>query len=274
MSVRSLPPRPLIPPPAASSSPEEAAWKQASPPPPPGEPPPADIEVGAEKPPAEMLERARTLRMRLQHDPATSLLQHRVQQPAAESQPRLSDNASGSTSVSSIPHSLDFERERIQNVVDKVLREATYRDEWSATDGLCLDLAAKWQERFLQEGIAAKITTVDPNRRTREFPVAPGMEGKFHAFLVVDKANIDPIVIDASWRQFIADAAKEPDLPEVFVGSLSELKDTLKRYENRLQIEIVDDPLLGRRKAMDVVELSYGAGAHRRLREVHEILTR
>jgi hypothetical protein len=157
---------------------------------------------------------------------------------------------------------------RLRHTVTRILREEAEQGPWSAADGWCLDLAAKWQVRLAEEGIAAHIATVDPARREPGTPVRRGMEGKFHAFVVVDIHGQEPLIVDGSWRQFIEGAEGTPGLPGVFVGTLEELTRTLSEHQDALRIELYDDPLLGARDPEATVQLAYGAGPHAALREL------
>lgn len=157
---------------------------------------------------------------------------------------------------------------QVADTVARIAREEASEGPWTAPDGMCLDLAAKWQARLVEEGIPARIATVDPARRQGGEPVEKGMEGKFHAFAVVDVPGHDPLIIDGSWRQFIAGAEAKPEIPGIFVGTLDELKRALAPHQSALQVEIHDDPLLGRRDPGATVDLAYGAGRHAGLREV------
>lgn len=156
---------------------------------------------------------------------------------------------------------------RIADTVARIAREEASEGPWTAPDGMCLDLAAKWKSRLVAEGIPARIATVDPARRQRGERVEKGMEGKFHAFVVVDEPGREPVIIDGSWRQFIAGAEATPEIPGIFVGTLEDLKRALAPHQAALQIEIHDDPLLGRRDPGATVDLAYGAGRHAGLRE-------
>ncbi len=165
-------------------------------------------------------------------------------------------------------HAEDPERARVERLVARVLQEEAGAGPWSAPDGMCLDLAAAWLERLRREGILAHLATVDPQRRPPGEPSVRGMEGKFHAFVVVETGGDEPLIVDGSWRQFIEGAEGISGLPEVFVGSLPELIEALAEHQQALRIEIHDDPLLGTRDPRETAELAYGAGRWSALREV------
>jgi hypothetical protein len=160
------------------------------------------------------------------------------------------------------------DRARVERAVARILREEAGAGPWSSPDGLCLDLAALWQARLILEGIDARIATVDPGHRALGTPVERGMEGKFHAFVVIEAHGAEPLIVDGSWRQFIEGAEASPGLPEVFVGTLDELIGALARHQPALRIEIHDDPLLGQRDPRETAELAYGAGPWAELREL------
>lgn len=156
----------------------------------------------------------------------------------------------------------------VRDVVERILREEADQGPWSSPDGMCLDLAAKWQVRLSMEGIDARIATVDPNRRQPGAPVRRGMEGKFHAFVVIETPGGEPLIVDGSWRQFIAGAEGASGLDEVFVGRLDALIRALTEHQADLRIEIHGDPLLGKRDPTETGQLAYGAGPWASLREL------
>lgn len=139
---------------------------------------------------------------------------------------------------------------------------------WSDPEGMCLDLAAKWYPFLREAGLPAAITVVDPALRPSGQAVPPGMAGKFHAFLTLDAGKGKTLIVDASWRQFVAGAAGRRDLPDIFVGTSDELRQALGRERPFLRIEIVDDPLQGRRDPDELVDLAYGEGPHAVLRQI------
>jgi hypothetical protein len=159
-------------------------------------------------------------------------------------------------------------RIELERLVARILREEGDAGPWSAHDGMCLDLAALWMERLRLAGVPARIATVDPGRRAEGTPVARGMEGKFHAFVLIEVPGGEPIIVDGSWRQFIQGAEHLPGLPEVFVGTFDELVLQLGQQRSSLRIEIHDDPLLGRRDPRETAQLAYGAGPWAGLREL------
>lgn len=161
-------------------------------------------------------------------------------------------------------------RAEVEQTIARVMRDEAAEGPWTASDGLCLDLAAKWLPRLQAEGIPARLVTVDPARRSAGGPALErGEEGKFHAFLVVDEGARAPLIVDVSWRQFVSGAAERKDLPEVFVGTVQDAARLFAQHREALQVEIHDDPLLGKRDPRATAELVYGAGAHQGLRVVH-----
>jgi hypothetical protein len=161
-------------------------------------------------------------------------------------------------------------RARVRGVVDEILRTRADEGLWTAPDGgPCLDIAAQWLPALQAAGLPARLATVDPARRPTDGPpVRAGHEGKFHAFVVVGDRGQEPIVVDGSWRQFIAGAEARADLDPVVVGTHADLVARFRREQAALQVERVDDPLLGRREAAATADLVYGAGRHAALRAV------
>ena len=259
MSIR-MPP-PLLPSLPTPSTNTDAAPKVAAPPPVPSSPPSPENNSLPSPPPAlPSPEAQRVSRMRLEHDPAATMMQHRMGQlPDVGATQSPNETALGVTSG-------------VHNFVREVLANESQAGPWTADDGMCLDLAAKWLQRLDQAGIPARLATVDPNRREEGTPVKKGMEGKFHAYVVAEQPGEDPLIIDPTWRQFISEPKQGTEgKPDVFVGTEAELLKVLQRHESNLQIEIVNDPLVGNRKTQDVLELGYGLGTHSSLRELHAL---
>ncbi|MFZ9887634.1 MAG: hypothetical protein ACO3JL_09030 [Myxococcota bacterium] len=202
-------------------------------------------------------------RRRALHSPAGQQLESRVRSAAEGGGGAISSSAPASVGQGTREVS-----ERVREVVQRIVANEGADGPWTSPDGMCLDLAAKWQQRLSAEGLPARIATVDPVRREPGVPVTKGMEGKFHAFAVIEVPGSEPVVIDGSWRQFIQGAEHKPGLEGVFVGTSGDLVKRLAPYRASLQVEIHDDPLLGRRDPRETVELAYGTGPHARLREL------
>jgi len=152
--------------------------------------------------------------------------------------------------------------------MELVRRQHPEEGPWSDPEGSCLDLAGRWYPHLRAAGLPVAITVVDPALRPPGQAVAPGMAGKFHAFLTLDDGRGQPLIIDASWRQFVAGAATRTDLPEAFVGTSAQLRQMLAREKAHLRIELHDDLLQGHRKPDQLVDLAYGEGPHAMLRQV------
>jgi hypothetical protein len=162
-------------------------------------------------------------------------------------------------------------RARVKAVVDELVGTRGGESMLTAVDGPCLDIAAAWLPALRAAGLPARIATVDPALRSPAGPpVRAGHEGKFHAFIVVGEAAQEPIVVDGSWRQFIAGAASRTDLEPVLVGTHADIVRRFTPEARALQVERVEDPLLGRREAAATADLVYGAGPHASLRLVLE----
>ncbi|MBM4282954.1 MAG: hypothetical protein FJ137_20110 [Deltaproteobacteria bacterium] len=161
-------------------------------------------------------------------------------------------------------------RKKIRHVVDELLRTRVGEGLWTAPDGgPCLDIAAQWLPALQAAGLPARLATVDPARRPADGPpVRAGHEGKFHAFVVVGERGQEPIIVDGSWRQFVAGAEARADLEPVLVGTHADLVARFRAEQAALQVERVEDPLLGRRDAAATADLVYGAGRHATLREL------
>lgn len=157
---------------------------------------------------------------------------------------------------------------RAAEIVSEVLRlEAPYGP-WSADDGYCLDLSAKWLERLRRAGLPARLVTVDP-------ALAPGgavvdgrrvRAGKFHAVVLIGEEGPEELLLDPSYRQFFADPS---GLPEVFLGSRAQVARIFASRRKTLRVELHDDPFLGRYDPDSLAELVYGFGPNSPLRQVH-----
>lgn len=139
---------------------------------------------------------------------------------------------------------------------------------WSARDGMCLDLAAKWHERLKKDGIETQIAAVDPNLEGQTLSVGgKRVHGKFHAFLVSGEGD-NQVIIDGSVQQFFDGPEKRDDVPKVFVGTASQLKDLFARHPKDLRLEVAGDPHVGRYNASDLADFAYGMGRFGHSREL------
>lgn len=157
---------------------------------------------------------------------------------------------------------------RAAEIVGTVLRLETPYGPWSADDGYCLDLSAKWLERLRRAGLPARLMTVDPalapasaaadGRRVRA--------GKFHAAVLIGEEGPEELLFDPTYRQFFAEPS---GLPEVFLGSRAQAARLFASRRNALRIELFDDPYLGRYEPGSFAELVYGYGPNAPLRQIH-----
>lgn len=157
---------------------------------------------------------------------------------------------------------------RAADVVAEVLRAEAPYGPWSAEDGYCLDLSAKWLERLRRAGLPARLVTVDP-------ALAPGgavadgrrvRAGKFHAVVLVGEEGPEELLLDPSYRQFFTEPS---GLPEVFLGSRGQAAKLFAARRTALRVELYDDPYLGRYEPVSFAELVYGYGPNAPLRQVH-----
>lgn len=157
---------------------------------------------------------------------------------------------------------------RTAAVVAEVLRLETPYGPWSAADGYCLDLSAKWFERLRRAGLPARLMTIDPalasggavvdGRRVRA--------GKFHAVVLIGAEGPEELILDPSYRQFFSDSA---GLPDVFLGTRAQAAALFASRRTALRVELYDDPHLGRYEPGSFAELVYGFGPNAPLRQVH-----
>lgn len=152
----------------------------------------------------------------------------------------------------------------VRAVVEQVLSAEADAGPWSADDGYCLDLAAKWFERLARAGLPARIVTVDPSRAAGTAVVdgRPVRAGKFHAFVAVGSGPGE-VIVDAAWRQFFTEPG---GLPEVFVGTRAGAARAFAERPGALRVELYDDPYRGRYDPHSFTALVYGFGPNAALR--------
>lgn len=151
-------------------------------------------------------------------------------------------------------------RQRLHWKVESILSKESEQGPWSARDGMCLDLAAKWQQRLQAEGFQASIVAVDPTMTGDALSVeGRRVPGKFHAFVAVHGEG-EPILVDGSMQQFFDGPEVRPDLPEVFIGTVSEAAELFGQHRQDLRIEVVNDPHIGRYDPKSLADFVYGAG--------------
>lgn len=158
--------------------------------------------------------------------------------------------------------------EQLKNTVAQIMSRESADGPWSARDGMCLDLAAKWHERLKREGIESHIASVDPSLEGQTLPLhGKIVHGKFHAFLVLGEGK-DQIILDGSVQQFFDGPEKRDDLPSVFIGSPDELRTLFSQHVEDLRLEVVGDQNIGRYPPHDLANFAYGMGPYERSREL------
>jgi hypothetical protein len=157
---------------------------------------------------------------------------------------------------------------RLRSAVEQVVSAGAGDGPWTDPEGMCLDLAARWQPRLAALGFPARIATTDPALAGGRARV-DGQEtfaGKFHAYVVVDGGPLGELVVDPSVRQFFDPARTKGPLPEIFVGTHSEAAALFAREPQALRVELHEDRHLGRYEPASFASLVYATGRNAALR--------
>ena len=158
-------------------------------------------------------------------------------------------------------------QQEVRDQVGRVLSQEAHLGPWTARDGMCLDLAAKWQQRLQAAGLEAHLVTVDHNHSGHALTVAgERVPGKFHAFVIVGSGP-DPVLVDGSVQQFFGGPDSRPDLPEVLVGGLAEAEELFARHPQDLRLEVAGDPREGLYQPRELARFVYGGGPYASARE-------
>jgi len=157
--------------------------------------------------------------------------------------------------------------QQVRDHVNRVLTHEAQRGPWTARDGKCLDLAAKWQQNLQAAGFEAHVVTVDHNLSGQSLMVGgERVPGKFHAFTTVGSGP-DPILVDGSVQQFFSGAEFRPDLPAVLVGTLTDAMALFARHAGDLRLEVAGDRHEGRYQPWQLAEFVYGGGPYATVRD-------
>lgn len=158
-------------------------------------------------------------------------------------------------------------RRSLENAVREIM--AIPGGDFASEDGACLDYSAKWVEPLRSRGVGAVLTLTDSARGRSEVTLADGTRRqahKFHAFLTVRDGQRE-IVVDPTWKQFVADKGAASHLPTVLVGTLDEVRAAYRSVAPQIQLETTGaDPLQGRYDADSAVDLIYSTGASAHIR--------
>jgi hypothetical protein len=136
---------------------------------------------------------------------------------------------------------------------------------WTATDGLCIDLSAKWRTALASSGIKTDLVIVNPGDTASSATTLDGRRahGKTHAFLIFQHAG-EEYIFDPTIQQFFSGGATT--VPPIFIGTRDDLASVFTREQERLQIEIEMDRNHGRHDPLAFAELIYGFGPYAPLR--------
>jgi hypothetical protein len=188
---------------------------------------------------------------------------------ALPSRPRLAAVRDGMEAVPSVPAGkIPAPLERLRSTVSQVLARPAETGPWTDPEGMCLDLAARWQPTLLELGVPARLATTDPSLAGGKV-VVDGQErhgGKFHAYVVVDGGPHGELIVDPSFRQFFDPARLSAPVPDVFVGTHAEAAALFARERQALRVELHEDPHLGRYEPSSFSSLTYATGRNAALR--------
>jgi hypothetical protein len=157
---------------------------------------------------------------------------------------------------------------RLRSAVSTVLARPAETGPWTDPEGMCLDLAAKWQPALLELGVPARIATTDPSLAGGKV-VVDGQErhgGKFHAYVVVDGGPQGELIVDPSFRQFFDPKRLGAPVPDVFVGTHAEAAALFARERQALRVELHEDPHQGRYEPASFASLTYATSRNAALR--------
>lgn len=136
---------------------------------------------------------------------------------------------------------------------------------WTATDGLCIDLSAKWRTALAASGIKTDLVIVTPGETLSSATTLDGRlaHGKTHAFLIFQHAGKE-YIFDPTIQQFFSGRANT--VPPIFIGTHDDLASLFTQEQERLQIELEMDRNQGRHDPLAFAELIYGIGPYAPLR--------
>ncbi|MEB3198090.1 MAG: hypothetical protein VKP62_12890, partial [Candidatus Sericytochromatia bacterium] len=136
---------------------------------------------------------------------------------------------------------------------------------WTANDGYCMDLSAKWQTALQLAGIETRMVVVDPAGGPAVAHTLAGREahGKTHAFLIFQYKGQE-YILDPTVQQFFKGGGR--NVPPIFIGTRDEAAALFTREQELLQIEIDADVNTGRHDPLAFTNLVYGLGQFRKLR--------
>lgn len=155
----------------------------------------------------------------------------------------------------------------LQGLLDRIRFTEASEGPWTAPDGLCMDLSAKWVQRLAREGIDSRMRVVDPTGGHRS-ATDPRLVGKTHAYVCIPSEKTGPVLMDPTIRQFFTEPHGQ--IPEIFVGSEDDLRALFRAHRSQLRAEVQGDPHSGTYEPEEFVSVAYGLGTHAdRRMEVH-----
>jgi hypothetical protein len=156
---------------------------------------------------------------------------------------------------------------QVRDQVDRILLKEPGQHPGADTGWPCLDSAAHWHTRLKAAGFDSHIVTVDHNLSGQALRVdGQRVPGKFHGFVTIGSGP-DALVVDGSAQQFFGAKEMRRDLPEVFVGRMSDIEELFKSHPKDLSLELDGDPHKGRYQPEELARFVYGGGPYAAARE-------
>lgn len=141
--------------------------------------------------------------------------------------------------------------------------------QWSSVDGSCMDISAQWLEPLAQRGVPAALSITDSSQGASNVTLRDGSRiyfHKVHAFVTVSDGQRE-LIVDPTWKQFVADKQASAHLPDILVGTVDELKSVYASIAPQLQLETTGaDPRQGMYDPASAVDLLYSSGPYAHLR--------
>jgi hypothetical protein len=155
----------------------------------------------------------------------------------------------------------------LQGILDRICSTEASEGPWTASDGQCMDISARWVQRLAREGVESWMRVADPAGGHRS-AVDPRLVGKTHAYVWLPSEKTGPVLMDPTIRQFFTEPHGK--IPEIFVGSENDLRALFRAHRSQLRAEIQEDPHAGTYEPDEFVSVAYGLGPHAdRRMEVH-----
>jgi len=162
-------------------------------------------------------------------------------------------------------------KERLSEAVTEILTNSP--GPLSSVEGACMDFSALWLEPLRSRGIPAMMALTDSSLGASEVTLKDGTRlffHKFHAFITVKDGDRE-LILDPTWKQFVADKDAARELPDVLTGTAEELREVYAKVDPQLQLETTGaDPHQGDYDITSATDLLYSSGSCGHLRMMLE----